>query len=76
MKTKKLANVLIKILGLSTVVYAIPGIFTGLFTIFQHIQVSGSWIWPISNVVSLVVGICLVIKSRDVAEYLFKEDDE
>ena len=78
MKTKQLANVLIKILGLSVVVHGIPSIFSGLFTILQVPRGSSGnyWYYPVASVITLGVGIYLIIKSRDVAEYLFKGDDE
>ena len=35
MKTKALANVLIRILGLSEVVHSIPAVLTGLYTVLR-----------------------------------------
>jgi hypothetical protein len=67
MKSKQLANVLIKILGLSILVESIPAVVTGLFrsgTIF------------VSLLVSVALGICLILKSRDVAGFLFKDEEE
>lgn len=82
MKTKQLANILIKILGLSVIVHGIPSILTGLLTVLQAGGVGfGSrggyfWLYPLSSVVLLAVGIYLILKSRDVAAFLFKDDDE
>ncbi len=79
MKSKQLANVLIKILGLSVVVHSIPAIITGLFNIARA---SGRgwpgdyWFYPVSSVVLLALGVYLVAKSRCVTEFLFKGEDE
>ena len=79
MKTKQLANVLIKILGLSVVLHSVPAIITGLFNIVRATG-RGSpgdyWFYPVSSVVLLALGICLVVKSRCVTELLFKGEDE
>ena len=81
MKTKQLANVLIKILGLSVLVHGIPSIITGLLTLVRASGVGSRgdyffWVYPLSSVVLVAIGICLIVKSREVAEYLFKGDDE
>jgi hypothetical protein len=79
MKTKQLANILIKILGLSNLVRSIPAIITGLFNIVRA-RGSGypgdSWFYPVSSMVLAAIGILLIVKSRDVAAYLFKGEDE
>jgi hypothetical protein len=78
MKTKQLANVLIKILGLSVVVHGLPSVLSGLFGILQVPRgASGNyWYYPVASVVTLLLGICLIIQSREVAAYLFKGEDE
>lgn len=78
MKKKQLADVLIKILGLSVVIHAIPLFLSGLFTIMQMPRGSGGnyWYYLVGSVVTLVIGIYLVFQSRVVAEYLFEGDDE
>ncbi len=79
MKSKQLANVLIKILGLSVLVHGIPATITGLFYIVRARGVGSPgdyWIYPVSSVVLVAIGIYLIVKSRDVAEYLFKGDEE
>jgi hypothetical protein len=80
MKTKQLANILIKILGLSVVVHGIPSIITGLV---QTLQVRGMgsqngyfWLYPFSSVILVAIGIYFVVQSRDVAAFLFKDEDE
>jgi hypothetical protein len=80
MKTKQLANVLIKILGLSVIVHPIPTIITGLLQMTQ-VRGMGSqgayfWLYPFSYVILIAIGIYLVVKSRDVAAFLFKDEDE
>ena len=82
MKSKQLANVLIKILGLSVLVHAIPSILSGLLPMFQTIGSHGgvylnyNWIYPSSSLVSVAIGIYLVVKSRAVTAFLFKDEDE
>jgi hypothetical protein len=78
MKTKQLANILIKILGLSVVVHGIPGLITGLFNVVRArgIGSPGDYLfYPVSSVVLLALGIYLVVKSRCVTELLFKNED-
>ncbi|MBU6402467.1 MAG: hypothetical protein KGS61_19275 [Verrucomicrobia bacterium] len=79
MKTKQLANVLIKILGLSVVIHGIPALITGVFGLAyaRGVGAPGNyWFYPVSSVVLVALGICLIVKSRCVAELLFKGDDE
>jgi uncharacterized membrane protein len=79
MKTKQLANVLIKILGLSVLVHSIPAIITGLFNMVRARGVGSPgdyWFYPVSSVILTAIGIYLIVKSRDVAEFLFKNEDE
>ena len=83
MKTKQLANILIKILGLSVIVHGIPSIITGFLPMLQAIGRSSSggfggfyWLYPFSSVILVVIGIYLIVKSRDVAAFLFKDEDE
>jgi len=67
MKSKQLANVLIKILGLSILVHDAPGFITVLFSPPANALVLA---------VSAALGVFLMVKSRDIAEFLFKTDDE
>ena len=79
MKTKQLANVLIKVLGLSVVVHSIPAVITGLFSAVQIRGAAGPgayWLYPVSSLVLVAIGIYLIIKSKDVVEFLFKNEDE
>ena len=80
MKSKQLANVLIKILGLSVLVHGIPSILTGLLTLSQARGVGSRgeyfWLYPLSSVVLVAIGIYFIVKSRDVTAILFKDEDE
>jgi hypothetical protein len=80
MKSKQLANVLIKILGLSVVVHSIPGIITGLFTMVRasasRVPPGDYWFYPVSSVALAALGVCLIVKSRCLADFLFKNEDE
>ena len=67
MKSKQLANVLIKILGLSILVHDIPGVFTVLYSNLPNFLLLA---------VSVALGIFLIVKSRAIAEFLFKNEDE
>ncbi|MGA3269348.1 MAG: hypothetical protein ABSE16_21355 [Verrucomicrobiota bacterium] len=84
MKTKQLANVLIKILGLSQFIYAILAIVSGLLQsppLMQGMQWQGTQ-WRIMlipfahGIVQLAIGFYLIAKSQSLTNYLFKDDDE
>ncbi len=64
MKSKQLANVLIKVLGLYFCVSDIPGLISGMGN------------YALGNAVQLVVGIYLIAKSRQLAEFWFKDNAE
>jgi len=81
MKTKQLANVLIKILGLSVVVHSVPAIMTGLINIIREASIASRsprdyWFYPVLSLVLAALGICLIVMSRCVADFLFKSEDE
>jgi multisubunit Na+/H+ antiporter MnhC subunit len=80
MKSKQLANVLIKILGLSVLVHGIPSILTGLANLIQARGVGSHgdffWLYPLTSVVLVAIGIYLIVKSRDVTALLFKDENE
>ncbi len=86
MKTKQLANILIKILGLSLFVHAIAYVLSELIPTLQTIAHSisypektfwnYSWIQIVSQVILMAIGIFLILKSREVAAFLFKHDEE
>ena len=91
MKSKQLANVLIKIIGLYVCLCAIPGVISDVCSVilYQTLMASkaiesartyqsmisvGSY--AIGYVVQATAGLFLIIKSRKLAEYWFKGDDE
>jgi hypothetical protein len=79
MKTKQLANILIKILGLSAFVHSIPGIITGLYNAARARGVGSPgdwWFFPVSSLLLAAIGIYLIVQSRQVTALLFKSDDE
>jgi hypothetical protein len=79
MNTKQLANVLVKVLGLSVAVHSIPAVITGLFSAVQIRGVTGPgayWLYPVSSLVLMAIGIYLIVRSKDVVEFLFKNEDE
>ena len=79
MKPKQLANVLIKILGLSVIVQGIPAFGTGVFNLVQ-LKGAGSppgyWVYALFSMLLVAIGIFLIIKSRAVTEFLFKDEEE
>ena len=83
MKTKQLANVLIKLLGLSVLVQGIPSILAGLLAMVQFGGVGFGAPGPynyflhlLPTLIMVAIGIYLLVKSRDVAAFLFKDEDE
>ncbi len=85
MKPKQLANVLIKILGLSVVVRAVPTLIDGIVNLAVAIRggpprvvtMSGAyWSYAATNVFLIIIGIFLISNSRKIAEFLFKGEDE
>lgn len=84
MKSKQLANVLIKILGLYVCLCAIPGLVSGILAavvcVGGHAKgtdaIAYVWAEGVGAVIQLVVGIVLVIKSRKLAAFWFKNEDE
>ena len=78
MKTKQLANILIKILGLSDIIHSVPTIITSLWGIgrVRGTAPAEYWLYLVPPVFYAVIGVLLVIKSRDIAGLLFKNEDE
>ena len=74
MQPKELANVLVKLMGLSTLLMSIPEILRGLLALARNGRFN-----PGELLVSLIfvaVGFYLIVKSRKVVELLFKGDRE
>jgi hypothetical protein len=83
MKTKQLANVLIKILGLSICIYAIPSFVLGILVMLsdsdgstRNITVWGISVNVVSAAVQVVVGIVIISLSQKIAGLMFKSDEE
>jgi hypothetical protein len=75
MKTKQLANVLIKILGLSLCTQSVMHFVNGIVNIFATSRMF-SWMNLLSGALLLVGGVCLIVKSQCVADLLFKNEEE
>jgi hypothetical protein len=83
MKSKQLANVLIKMLGLSVCLYAIPSCITGILyglttmmaskpdIIFMRVFSSS-----VGEAVQAIIGIVIICQSQKIAGMMFKADDE
>jgi hypothetical protein len=91
MNQKQLANVLLKVLGVSICVHGLPafalafiGAFEALIRAMQDSHATGSsfpnWTYSLSywiqSVVVFVAGILLIIRSRWLVEKLFKDEQE
>ncbi len=82
MTSKQLANVLIKILGLSTLVSGLYGLAVGLLQLTQigafdrNMPFISFLRMPAGAIVQLVIGNYLIIKSRKLTEFLFKDEVE
>ena len=81
MKSKQLANVLIKMLGLSVCLYAIPTCVGGLIAgLSSPLRGDVMFIRIISSAigagVQAVVGIIVIAMSQKIAGLMFKTDDE
>ena len=81
MKTKQLANVLIKILGLWFSVNTLSSILQALVYFVVNTRggrpLNDYWVYSaMSTMVVAALGIYLIVKSRDVAEFLFKSENE
>jgi hypothetical protein len=83
MNSRQLANVLIKVLGLWACLQGIPSFVSGFlrgFLAALHASeptrgTSYSWTSFVGSVVYLGIGIFLVLRSRYVAEKLFRNDE-
>jgi hypothetical protein len=79
MKPKQLANVLIKILGLSEVVRSLAQVTAVLIQMLEaggRFSGSGFASFWANLVIELVIGIVLIAKSRAIAELLLRAEDE
>ena len=83
MKSKQLANVLIKILGLSLVAHGIIAVLNAAGSMLiaqgmgaQHGDWFPAWFGQIMPVTTLIIGIVLIVASGSITEFLFKAEDE
>jgi hypothetical protein len=92
MTSKQLANVALKILGLSMCLYSIPSVFYQIVMAFdpfpslvgssdvqqsfRHHQFSIAVILAARESISVIIGLFIIIKSRKMAEWLFKNEAE
>jgi len=84
MKSKQLANVLIKIIGLYVCLCAIPGVVSGIGAILEWVLKTPKWddfmgellAGAAGAIVQASAGIVLIVKSRSLAAYWFKNDEE
>jgi hypothetical protein len=92
MKPKQLANVLVKILGLSLCAHSIPSLLgvvvSGISLLLQTMYDGGSNsmnrpfymgyspVYWLSPVVEVAIGIYLLARSRQLVEKLFKDEAE
>jgi ABC-type nickel/cobalt efflux system permease component RcnA len=81
MKSKQLANVLIKIIGLYICLLAIPSVLSGILAIFTaHMggtseRLNSIFSYSIGAAVQVLIGVILIIKSRNLAGFWFKNED-
>ena len=83
MKSKQLANVLIKIVGLYVCLVAIPYIVSGIAAALSML-IAHKWndmSFEVfsdggGGVIQMIVGIMLVIKSQKLADFWFKNEAE
>ena len=88
MNPKQLANVLVKILGLSLIAHGIPGLINGIigwleFTSDNRLPLFSDmtrnhryWMIVFLDLIPFAVGIFLIIRSRWMTDILFKDEAE
>jgi len=82
MKSKQLANVLIKILGLSFCVDGVVRAASGMLNLFAMLTIRNSsssmynWFNPLTGLLLAVIGFIFIVLSRPIASFLFKDEAE
>ena len=84
MKSKQLANVLIKIVGLYVCLCAGPGLVSGIAAVLGWVFKIPKWSdmlvtilpYSIGDAIQVGIGILLTFKSRKLAEFWFKHDED
>jgi len=80
MNQKQLANVLIKILGLSFCVDGLMRMASGFLNLFAVLTSRGglgslyTWFNPFIGLVPVIVGFLFIVLSRVIADFLFKDE--
>lgn len=84
MKSKQLANVLIKIIGLYVCLCAIPRLVSGIAPLIAWVSGMPKWdnylinflADAIAGVIQFCIGMLLISKSRKLSEFWFKNEEE
>jgi hypothetical protein len=82
MKPKQLANILIRILGLSLCAHSVIPILNGLITglsspaSYGYSYRAGGWFYLATGLIPAAIGIFFIIQSRLITEKLFKDEAE
>jgi len=76
MKSKQLANVLIKILGLSVCTQSVMHFLNGIFNILAASRIQILGVNFLSGAILAVIGIFLIVKSQVIAGLLFKNEED
>ena len=79
MQPKQLANVLVKVLGLSFSIHGLIGFVSGLLRLSrsgQGMTLSDMLESMTYGIVALAIGLYLIRRSRNITGWLFKGDNE
>ena len=76
MKSKQLANVLIKVLGLSLCPQSVMHFFTGMANVLANSRGQFFWVNFVSGGLLAAMGIYFITRSQIVAGYLCRGEDE
>ena len=82
MNSKQLANVLIKILGLSFCVDGLVRAASGILNLFAMLAIRNNsssiyiWLNPLTGLLLVVIGFLFIVLSREIADLLFKDEAE
>ncbi|MGP8199906.1 MAG: hypothetical protein ACLQU4_10430 [Limisphaerales bacterium] len=76
MNSKQLANVLIKLLGLSLCTQSVMHFLSGIYNFFTNTRMAILSFNFLSGAVLAAIGILLIVKSRDVTGFLFKNEED
>jgi hypothetical protein len=79
MNQKQLADVLIKILGLSFGVDGVIRIFSGVISIFSEVirnGISGIYFWttPLTGGALVLIAFLLIVLSQTIADVMFRDE--